>query len=65
MDHYSDKFEEGSFIPSLVEIDPVVFEKKIKCHQCIFTFLHYLAFENGMSLGSDELKNICTLKLEQ
>ena len=25
MDHYSDKFEEGSFIPSLVEIDPVVF----------------------------------------
>ena len=33
-------FTQGCFVQSLVEIGPVVLEKKIfKCHQCIFKFL--------------------------
>ena len=32
-------FTQGCFVPSLIEIGPVVLEKKIfKFHQCIFTF---------------------------
>ena len=49
-------FNQEFFVPSLVEIGPVVQEKKIfKISQCIFAFFYYHPLENGWTIHLNSL----------
>ena len=51
-------FSQGCFLPSLVEIDSVVLEKKIfKFCQCIFSIKNYLPWEKGGALHLNKLES--------
>ena len=44
---------------SLVEIDPVLLEKKkiFKFHQCVFAISNYLPLDKGMALSFNKLES--------
>ena len=51
-------FTQGCFVPSLVEIGPVVLEKKIfKLCLCILLIRNYLPLENGGNLHLNKLES--------
>ena len=51
-------FTQGYFVPSLVEIDPVVLEKKIfQICQCISQFRNYLSLEKGEALHLNKIES--------
>ena len=50
-------FSQGCFVPSLIEIGPVVLEKKIfKFRQCIFAISWLSPLEKGMALYLNQLE---------